>query len=329
MQASELLAELAAGEPRSGVELAAKAGVTRAAVWKQIEALRACGVPIEAGGNSGYRLPWPVQLLDVARIRAALSAAVVKQLGALEMHWELDSTSSELQRRGATVADLSIVLAETQSAGRGRRGRSWLSPPGLNIYLSCVKRFDTGFAALPGLSLAIGVIVQRALAALDIAGTGLKWPNDVLAIAPGKTAGKLAGILVELSGEFQGPCAAVIGIGLNLRLTDALREQAGQPACDLTALAGGMPPDRNRTAAALITELVEGLRQFEREGFAGFVDEYARHDLLRDQPLRLGGAGGERDGIGAGVDDRGALLLRLPSGGIQRIDSADVTVRCA
>ncbi|MBA2077347.1 biotin--[acetyl-CoA-carboxylase] ligase [Rhodanobacter sp. PCA2] len=327
MQAADLLAELAAGAPRSGVELAARAGVTRAAVWKQIEALRTRGVPIEAGGARGYRLPWPLQLLDAARIRAALPPAVANRLGALEVHWELDSTSSELQRRGAAAPDLAMLLAETQSAGRGRRGRHWLSPPGLNLYLSCVKRFDTGFAALSGLSLAIGVIVLRALTALDVAGAGLKWPNDVLAAAPGQAPGKLAGILVELSGEYQGPCAAVIGIGLNLRLTDALRAQAGQPACDLATLAGGTPPDRNRTATALIAALAEGLGQFEREGFAAFADEYARHDLLRDRALRLSGADGERDGIGAGVDGRGALLLRLPGGEVQRVDSADVTVR--
>src|SRR6185437_13395849 len=101
MQPAELLAELAAGSPLSGVELAASVGVTRAAIWKQIEALRARGVPIEAGGAGGYRLPWPIQLLDAARIRAALPATVAKRLGALEVHWELDSTSSELQRRGA------------------------------------------------------------------------------------------------------------------------------------------------------------------------------------------------------------------------------------
>ena len=329
MQPAELLAELAAGSPLSGVELAARAGVTRAAIWKQIEALRARGVPIEAGGAGGYRLPWPIQLLDAARIRAALPATVAKRLGALEVHWELDSTSSELQRRGAAVPDLAMVLAETQSAGRGRRGRTWLSPPGLNLYLSCLKRFDTGFAALSGLSLALGVIVLRTLEALGIAGAGLKWPNDVLAAAPGHAPGKLAGILVELSGEYQGPCAAIIGIGLNLRLTDALRAQAGQPACDLATLAGGTPPDRNRTAAALIAALAAGLAQFERDGFAAFADEYARHDLLRDRPLRLSGAGGTRDGIGAGVDGRGALLLRLPDGELQRIDSADITVRRA
>lgn len=322
MQPHQLLAVLASGEALSGSRLAAEAGITRAAIWKQIEALRQRGVPIESAGAAGYRLPWPIQMLDEQAIRPALPVAVARRLGALEIHWEIDSTSSELQRRGG-AADFSVVMAETQTAGRGRRGRSWLSPPGMNIYLSCLKRFDAGFAALSGLSLATGVIVLRALQALGIDGARLKWPNDVLA-----DSGKLAGILVELSGEYQGPCAAVVGIGLNVRLTDALREQAGQPICDLAALAQGAPPDRNRVAVALITSLVEGLAQFEREGFAAFVDEYAQYDALRGVPLRVSGASGELDGVGAGIDARGALQLQTAAG-LCGIDSADVTVRRA
>jgi len=329
MQPAQLLALLAEGEPLSGASLAVRAGVTRAAIWKQIEALRARGVPIEARGGAGYRLPWPLQMLDAKRIRAALPASLVRSLGGLEVHWELDSTSSELQRRGNAAKDLSVVLAETQRAGRGRRGREWLSPPGLNLYLSCLKRFESGFAALSGLSLAIGVIVLRALEQLGIAGAGLKWPNDVLAVGDGRADGKLGGILVELSGEYQGPCAAIIGIGLNLRLTPALHEQAGQPVCDLATLADGVSPDRNRAAAALVEALVEGLRQFERDGFVAFADDYARHDLLRGQPLQLSGALGGFDGVGAGVDARGALQVRMADGSVRRIDSADVTVRRA
>lgn len=323
MQAQHLLALLAPGEPLSGERLAEQAGVTRAAIWKQIQALRSRGVPIEARGAAGYRLPWPLQMLDAKRIRAAVPAASRKRLGELEVHWELDSTSSELQRRGSDAADLSVVIAETQSAGRGRRGRTWLSPPGLNLYLSCLKRFDGGFAALSGLSLAVGVVLLRALESLGIDEAGLKWPNDVLA-----RGGKLAGILVELSGEYQGPCAAVIGIGLNLRLTEALRDQAGQPTCDLATLAPGELPDRNQVAAALITALAEGLTQFEREGFAGFVDDYAARDLLKEVPLRVQGAQGTLEGVGAGVDERGALLVQAADG-LHRIDSADVSVRRA
>lgn len=323
MQAQQLLAALASGEAVSGAQLADRSGVTRAAIWKQVETLRARGVPVEARGAAGYRLPWPVQLLDATRIRAALPRPCASRLGALEVHWELDSTSSELQRRLGEAADLSMVLAETQTAGRGRRGRSWLSPPGLNLYLSCLKRFDRGFAALSGLSLAVGTMVLRAIDSLGIEGAGLKWPNDVLA-----GGGKLAGVLVELSGEYQGPCAAVIGVGLNLRLTEALREQAGQPACDLATLATDLP-DRNLVAARLIAALVEGLREFERHGFAPFAEDYARHDLLAGRQLKLSGAQGHFEGTGAGVDARGALQVRLADGALRSVDSADVTVRRA
>jgi len=163
MQPAQLLSALAAGEPISGAGLAAQTGITRAAIWKQIEVLRARGVPIAAQGAAGYCLPWPLQMLDVENIRGALPAELAQELGALEVHWELDSTSSELQRRGLDARDFSVLLAETQTAGRGRRGRPWLSPPGLNLYLSCLKRFDHGFAALGGLSLAVGVIVMRTL----------------------------------------------------------------------------------------------------------------------------------------------------------------------
>lgn len=321
MQAQELLAALADGGTVSGALLADRAGVTRAAIWKQVEALRSKGVPVESRGTAGYRLPWSVQLLERKAIGDALPPSVRAQLGVLELHWEIDSTSSEIQRRSSDLLDLSVVLAETQSAGRGRRGRSWLSPPGLNVYLSCLKRFDAGFAALSGLSLAVGVIVMRTLTALGIEGAGLKWPNDVLS-----ERGKLAGILVELSGEYQGPCAAIIGVGLNVRLTPALIEQAGQPVNDLASLAGGHAPDRNLVAAALIAALVEGLGQFEREGFAAFTDEYASYDQLRGRALHLEGALGPLDGIGAGVDARGALLLQTATG-LRAIDSADVSVR--
>ncbi|MGP1666472.1 MAG: HTH domain-containing protein, partial [Rhodanobacter sp.] len=114
MLPQQLLAALAGGESVSGVELAARAGLTRAAIWKQVEALRARGVPVEARGAAGYRLPWSLQLLDEASIHAALPLATTQALGALEVHWEIDSTSNELQRRSASLADLSVVLAETQ-----------------------------------------------------------------------------------------------------------------------------------------------------------------------------------------------------------------------
>lgn len=306
----------------SGATLARTAGVTRAAVWKQIEALRLKGVPVEAKVGGGYRLPWPTELLEAPRIRAGLSPDALADVGMIEVHWEIDSTSSELARRIPVLDDLAFVMAETQSAGRGRRGRTWLSPPGMNLYLSVLKRFDAGFASLSGLSLAVGVMLIRALDNLGIRTAGLKWPNDVMA-----GNAKLAGILVELSGEYSGPCAAIIGVGLNIRLPDSLHERAGQPITDLASLAGGQPPGRNHVAAAVVASLSEGLRSFERHGFAAFAKEYAASDLLQGQPLRVIDPRGEYNATGEGVDERGALRVRRATGEMVMVDSAEISVR--
>jgi BirA family biotin operon repressor/biotin-[acetyl-CoA-carboxylase] ligase len=322
MLARDLLEALAGGDAVSGAVLARKAGVTRAAVWKQIEALRLKGVPVEAKVGGGYRLPWPIELLDGQRIRASLSPEVSARVGMLEVHWEIDSTSSELARRIPVLDDLAFVMAETQSAGRGRRGRTWLSPPGMNLYLSVLKRFDSGFASLSGLSLAVGVMLIRALGEVGVRTPGLKWPNDVLA-----GNAKMAGILVELSGEYSGPCAAVIGVGVNIRLPDHMHERADQPITDLASILGGDPPDRNRFATAVVSELAEGLRTFERHGFAAFAEEYAANDLLRGEPLRIIDPRGEYNAIGEGVDERGALRVRKADGQVVTVDSAEVSVR--
>ena len=321
MSARALLAALADGMPVSGADLATRLGLTRAAVWKQVQQLRDQGLPVEARRGAGYRLPWPVQLLDADWIAGHCRP----RAGTVEVHWSLDSTSSECQRRANRLPDASIVLAETQHAGRGRRGRSWLSPPGLNIYLSCLKRFDRGFAALSGLSLAVGVALVQALESLGVEGVGLKWPNDVLVAANGA---KLAGILVELSGEYQGPSTAVIGIGLNLRLPEELRAQAGQPVADLAELTGGSPPDRNRVAAAVAGSLLATLERFDAEGFAAFADAYAGLDLLHGKKLRLSDSHGHFDAVGDGVDAQGALRV-VRAGQAMRIDSAEVTVRAS
>lgn len=319
MSPHELLAALSDGVPVSGADLASRLGLTRAAVWKQVQQLREQGLPVEARRGAGYRLPWPIELLDAERILADCRPCP----GALEVHWSLDSTSSECQRRADTLPDGSIVLAETQHAGRGRRGRAWLSPPGLNIYLSCLKRFERGFSALSGLSLAVGVALVRALQALGVQDIGLKWPNDVLVAGSGA---KLAGILVELSGEYQGPSTAVIGIGLNLRLPAALRAQAGQPVADLAELSAGEPPDRNRVVAAVTGSLLEVLERFDSEGFAAFADAYAGLDLLHGRCLRLSDTHGHFDAVGDGVDAQGGLRV-LRDGEPLRIDSAEVSVR--
>lgn len=322
------LLALAPGRTVSAAQLAHASGLPLATVATTVAALRSAGLPVQSPRAGWYRLPWALQMLDAELIQAALPAAATARPGALEVCFELDSTSTELQRRGAAPPDLAFVFAERQSAGRGRRGRGWLSPPGLNIQVSCLKRFAGGVGDLAGLSLAVGLSVLSALQALGIGDVGLKWPNDLQARSGPDAGGKLAGILVELAGGRQGPATAIVGVGLNLRLTAAMREGVAQPLADLAGLCGGQPPDRNLVAAGVVAALVDGLRGFEDAGFAAFRADYARHDLLLGQALRLTGGGpGAFDGVGAGIDARGALQVRLADGSMRTLDSAEISVR--
>ncbi len=173
-------------------------------------------------------------------------------------------------------------------------------------------------ATLSGPGLVVGVAVIEALEDCGVAECGLKWPNDILVAER-----KLAGILVELGGEFLGPCHAVIGIGINLRLSAAAQARIDQPAMDLASLLRGTPPPRNRLAARLIARLLAALDRFATQGFAPFRETYARHDLLHGRAVQVLVAGETRPGIAAGVDERGSLLVRHGKS-LTRYDSAEV-----
>ena len=303
----------------SGSELAERLGVTRAAVWKQIERLREAGVEIDARPGSGYRLHAPVELLDAPALRAALAPATRARLGDLVVHWQVDSTNSELSRRAEhDPRDPLVCLAEMQSAGRGRRGRTWRMPLGGGIALSVLKRFDGPMSSLAGLSLAVGVAAAEALAACAIDEVALKWPNDLVA-----RGAKLGGILVELGGDALGPCHAVVGVGLNLRL-GASAATIDQACIDLAALAP--TPSRVQVAARLVDHLVEALDRFAAHGFAAFAASYARHDALRGHEVELLQGGRGRRGIARGIDARGALRIAFADGE-EAVDSGEVSLR--
>jgi BirA family biotin operon repressor/biotin-[acetyl-CoA-carboxylase] ligase len=319
IQPAALLAALSADAPVSGADLARRLGVTRAAVWKQVEALRDLGAPIAAAAGSGYRLEWPFEALDDAAILRDLDATVRRRVSVRTL-WQIDSTNTALLREAAGGApDLSIVLAETQSDGRGRRGRIWQSPLGGNVYFSLLRRFDAAMGTLAGLSIAAGIALAETLRGFGVDRIGLKWPNDL--VVDGR---KLAGILVELGGEFLGPCHAVIGIGINVRAPGV---PVDQPITDL-ASACAETPSRNRLVARLIERLTTATDTFARHGFASFARAFADFDALADKPIRVHAAGTVRDGIAAGVDARGALRVRH---GKEMVvyDSADVSVRTA
>ena len=322
IEPAALLGALRADRAVSGSELAARLGVTRAAVWKQIRSLRALGAPVDAVAGQGYRLAWPFEALDAEAIRAQLDPALRRRLHNIAVHWQVDSTNTELLHAAAGGApDLSVCVAEMQTAGRGRRGRAWISPLGANVYFSLLKRFERGMGTLSGLSLVVGIALAQSLEDCGAAGIGLKWPNDI--VAGGR---KLAGILVEAGGEFLGPCFAVIGIGINLRLPDGA--DTGQPATDLAHVCSAALPSRHRVIARVAARLIDALDRFAAGGFGAFDRAFAARDVLAGKHIRVQSALGVRDGVAEGVDARGALRVR-DGAALAVYDSADVSVRAA
>lgn len=237
---------------------------------------------------------------------------------------ECDSTNSELMRRAEHGAPLgTVVVADRQSAGRGRRGRSWLSAPESSLTFSLLWRFNGPPGQLAGLSLAVGVALARALVALGAQGVRLKWPNDVLLAVDGDFA-KLAGILIELVSDRRG-AQAVIGIGLNLLPPD---EALPQPAAGLAQALPGIP-ERHLVLAAILRELAAALEGFAVDGFSGLRMEWQAWHAWQDMPVRLLGGDAEvLAGICRGADADGALLLETAAG-VQRIFSGDLSLRPA
>ncbi|WP_449446693.1 bifunctional biotin--[acetyl-CoA-carboxylase] ligase/biotin operon repressor BirA [Thermomonas brevis] len=319
-----LLLRLVEG-PVSGDVLAGEAGLTRAAVWKRIDALRQAGIAIEAASGRGYRLAQPLDLLEADAIRAALPVAARNQLAALDVAWSLDSTNSELLRRQAPAQGCAVLLAERQTGGRGRRGRAWASPLAAHVYLSIGRRFEGGLARLGGLSLVAGVAACEALHALGFTQVRLKWPND-LVIDDGAGLRKLGGLLVEGGGEAGGAARAVIGLGLNVRMPAAVAEAIDQPWVELSALSPA-PLSRNALVAALLAHLLPALEAFDAGGLSPFLPRYAALDALAGRPIRVheGGQFGDAQALGIAAD--GALRIRDAAGNERQLHAGDVSVR--
>jgi BirA family transcriptional regulator, biotin operon repressor / biotin---[acetyl-CoA-carboxylase] ligase len=321
--AERVFAELADGEFHSGEALARGLGVTRSAVWKATSALRTLGVPLEAVRNRGYRLEVATEPLQVPRIRAALARDVAARVRKLEVEWSIDSTNTRLASRDAPVPGCAeVLLAEVQSAGRGRRGRTWLAPPGGAVCLSLAWTFPEMPRDVGALSLAIGVCVLRALKGASVEHVRLKWPNDVLI-----DDRKLGGILIELRAESAGPASVVVGIGLNVALGESLLEKiagTGLRATDLRSASSSV--SRNAIAAALIEHCVRGLVEFEHEGLRPFVEEWRRADALRGRDVTVHAAEDGARGLARGIDLSGALLIETPHG-LRKFIGGEVSVR--
>ena len=314
-----LIELLASGDAHSGEALAQTLGISRAAVWKKIEALRELGLDIEGRAGSGYALARPLERLDASRLRAGLAAATRATLRDLRVVAVIDSTNAALRAQAAHLASGSLLLAEAQTAGRGRRGRSWASPFAAGFLGSLFWRFERGLADLGGLSLAVGIALAEAWRGhgLDVQ---VKWPNDLW--IDGR---KLAGLLIEAGGEFHGPSHVVVGLGLNIALPDAVRERLDQPVTDLATHLPA-PMSRHAAVAVCIDALVAALVEFERAGLAPFVSRWAAVDALADRAVSVHEAHAVWTGVARGIDDRGRLRVEV-DGALRGVDAGEISIR--
>ncbi|WP_309046030.1 biotin--[acetyl-CoA-carboxylase] ligase [Marinobacter sediminicola] len=320
MKLKALVALLSDGQVHSGESLAQQLGVSRTAIWKQVRRLMDRGFEVASIRGRGYQLMSRADLLDSALIIKQLDAGLAARVD-LRVRDEVDSTNAEVLRQVAEGCDgkLPISIADSQTAGRGRRGRSWQSPRGENLYLSMGLVFHGGFSVLDGLSLVFGVAVAEALETLGVPDVGLKWPNDIFL-----PAGKLGGILVELQGELQeGVVRVVVGIGINVHMHKA--EGVDQPWSSLASACPDTEWSRNQVAAAVIGAVADAADTFSSKGFGVFREPWQNRDIYCNRLIQA--KDGELKGVGNGIDGSGNYLLGTPEGGIVPIRAGEISLR--
>ena len=313
---NRLLEILQDGRFHSGQELGAALGVTRSAVWKHLQRLElALGIELYRVPGRGYRLAESVSLLDVNSNTEAL-----KEIGwAVKVMDSTDSTNAEALRllHAGTPAPF-VVLAEAQTEGRGRRGRAWVSPPAQNLYYTLALAISGGPQRLTGLSLVVGLAVMQALSQMGVERVGVKWPNDLY--ASGK---KIAGVLMELSGDPADLCHVRIGIGVNVNMTEA--SEIGQPWVSMRNEVLGLV-DRNELVRILSHTLHHYLKRHAEEGFAGLREEWEACNVWRGRYCSLSSGAQHVSGIVLGIDDQGALRLDV-GGHEQRFSGGELSLR--
>ncbi len=316
-----LLELLSDGENHSGQELAGVLGVSRTAIWKQLAKLDALGLELLSQTGKGYCLVGGLDLLNADAIKNGLRETVSQKLGHLSLLTAIDSTNAFLMRQEPDPR-IMACLAEYQTAGRGRRGRQWVSPFAGNIYLSLRISNSSGLGAFEGISLAVGVAVALALKELGVENIKLKWPNDILWM--GK---KLGGILIEVVGDPSGVCHLVVGLGLNLKTTKSMLQSIDQPWVALDSILSA-PPSRNQVAASLLNHIVPLLYAYESQGFALYKAAWAALNAQADLAVDLLMGNNRVSGIMRGVNDSGALLLETTKG-VEVFHGGEVSLRVA
>jgi BirA family transcriptional regulator, biotin operon repressor / biotin---[acetyl-CoA-carboxylase] ligase len=319
----ELLRFLSDKGFHSGEALARCFGVSRMTVSQAVKRLVAIGIDIDAVPGQGYRLRCPFELLDSQLIRCALSRSTRRFISEIEVVSQIDSTNSHLFRRGLAGAPSGLIcLAEHQTAGKGRRGKPWISPFGSNIYLSILWRFDSRIAELSGLSLMAGLAVARLVRSKGVWDVGLKWPNDII-----WRDYKLGGILLEMSGEVDGCCYVVIGVGLNVAMPVQYGRSIDQPWVSMAHILSHLTPSRNLLAAGLIDALVQTTRAFECRGLNQLSHQWKVYDATFGKTVQFQSPTNSCVmGIARGIDDMGRLKLQTKCGE-QVYSSGEISLR--
>jgi BirA family transcriptional regulator, biotin operon repressor / biotin---[acetyl-CoA-carboxylase] ligase len=315
-----ILHQLADGRFHSGEALAKQFGVTRATIWNAVQHAQTIGIAVFSVRGKGYKLPYAIALLNKEKVLQAIG--IEREWFHLDVLDEVVSTNTYLMKAAANGAPhVSCVAAHIQTGGRGRRGRTWVSHLGASLTFSLLWRFDCGAAALSGLSLAVGVALIRALRELDIDTAQLKWPNDVLVENK-----KLAGILIDLQGDMDGPSAAVIGVGINVDLPKQVLERIDQPAIDIKQVSLANI-DQSHLLGTVLKHLAELLRHFEQYGFVGLRDEWLQYHAYHNKSVRmLLPDGRDVEGTVIGVAEDGILLVETALG-LQRFSAGEISLR--
>lgn len=316
---SQALQILADGEWHSGEELSEALSVSRTAVWKSLKKLSGLGLEVEALKGKGYKLKSPLSLLDKEKLKEQLSASDTLVSGeAIHVHWQIDSTNEEAKRELLKQPNQPVViLTESQTQGRGRRGRVWQSPFAENLYLTIGWPFTAGISSIEGLSLAVGLVVADVLTELGIADVSLKWPNDVLVANQ-----KIAGVLIDISGDPLDCFNAVVGVGLNVNMSEAVIDQSWTSVLSQT----GAYAQRTDLAAALIERLSVLLSEFQRHGFSHYHESWSRYDSMKGRQVVLSMGDQKVFGVSCGVDQNGAVLIEC-DGTIRAYNGGEISLR--
>lgn len=320
MSLETLLSTLSDGNFHSGDELGGSLGVSRTAIWKQLKKVEELGIVMTSVKGKGYCIDGGLDLLVEKDIRDTLNTETKDLIAEIEVLGVVDSTNVKAMAEARQGKKGYVCTAEKQTAGRGRRGRAWASPYGSNIYLSVVWEFDSGASTLEGLSLAVGVAVVDALAKAGVAGVELKWPNDVL-----HQGRKMAGVLLEVTGDAEGPCQVVVGIGLNVKMPKSASVGIDQPWIDVASLTE-VEFTRSRLVGLLLNELMPLLDLFGAKGFSAFRKRWQDLDAYAGKQVALTYGREVVTGVADSVDDCGAIVVRTTNG-VRSFNGGEVSLR--